>query len=121
NFKSENIENDEEIRISSSGASEVDVKLMSPNVKIQVTGAGKINVEGMTRDLNASITGAAQIKAFDLMSEYTKVNISGAGKAEVYASKSLDIKATGASSVFYKGNPQVSYDTKGASSVKKKE
>lgn len=117
-FKSELISNDSQIDISSSGASELDLEVKSPEVKISLSGAGKVKVKGMTRRLDAKISGAAAIRAFDLLSEETDLHITGAGKAEVYASKTLKIDATGASSVQYKGNPQVNSNVSGATSLR---
>ncbi|MCP2936704.1 DUF2807 domain-containing protein, partial [Salmonella enterica subsp. enterica serovar Typhimurium] len=65
---------------------------------------------------------ASDAKCFDLKSENTKVEISGAGDAEVFASVQLDARVSGAGSVKYKGNAaSVNQKVSGAGSVKKVE
>ena len=53
------------------------------------------------------------------MAENVKVEISGAGDADVYASVKLYVRASGAGSVIYKGNPGINQSISGAGSVKK--
>jgi len=57
-----------------------------------------------------------------MKAENTKVDISGAGSAEVYASVKLDAEVSGAGSIKYKGNAgNVIQQVSGAGSVKKAE
>jgi hypothetical protein len=56
------------------------------------------------------------------MAENTKVDISGAGSAEVFASVKLDAHVSGAGKVRYKGDAaNVQQQVSGAGSVKKAE
>jgi hypothetical protein len=121
NFYAEHIENNSQLDIYSSGASEMKIDVKCPSVKVKLSGAGSVKISGLTRDFTATISGAADIKAYDLMSENTEVNISGAGNAQVYASKSLNAKATGAGNISYKGDPVVRVKTSGVGSVTKKD
>ncbi|WP_126973505.1 head GIN domain-containing protein [Gynurincola endophyticus] len=121
NFYAEHIENNNQLDIYSSGASEMKIDVKCPSVKVKLSGAGSVKISGLTRDFTATISGAADIKAYDLMSENTEVNISGAGNAQVYASKSLNAKATGAGNISYKGDPVVRVKTSGVGSVTKKD
>lgn len=102
-----------------SGASEARVDVKSPRINTELSGASSIVLSGETKNLNIEGSGASDIKSFDLMSENTTIDISGACSAEVFASVKLDVQASGASGVKYKGNASVNQDVSGASSVKK--
>jgi Putative auto-transporter adhesin, head GIN domain len=79
-------------------------------------------MKGQTRDFRLRLSGAGKARCYDLMSENTSVDISGAGSAEVFASVALDADVSGAGSVRYKGNAaRVNQQVSGAGSVKKAE
>ncbi|HET9430498.1 MAG TPA: head GIN domain-containing protein [Chitinophagaceae bacterium] len=107
------------IRFKISGASKADMQLKAPNVEADVNGASSAVLRGETRDLTLEGSGASDIHAFELLSETARVDISGAANAEVFASMSLEARASGASNVRYKGNATVNSNTSGASDVKK--
>ncbi|HEY8733449.1 MAG TPA: DUF2807 domain-containing protein, partial [Puia sp.] len=70
-------------------------------------------------DLSLNLTGAGHAYCYDLLTENTKVDISGAGSAQVYASVKLSAEVSGAGNINYKGNPIVSQQISGAGSVNK--
>jgi hypothetical protein len=109
------------ISIHLSGASDVKMELMSPKVEAGLSGAGSITLWGQTKNFTVEGSGSTDIKCFDLQSENTNVEISGAGDAEVFASVQLDVRVSGAGDVKYKGNATVSKQISGAGSVKKVE
>jgi len=53
--------------------------------------------------------GAGKIAAYDLLVEDFYLKMSGAGMAEVFASKKLSVEISGACTVSYKGNPSDVY------------
>jgi hypothetical protein len=110
---------DETLDIELSGASEAKVDLKAPRINAEVTGASTITLTGETKDLNVIGSGASGAKCFELMTENTTVDISGASSAEVFASVKLDAQASGASEIKYKGTPAITQDINGASSIKK--
>jgi hypothetical protein len=107
------------MRIDISGASGVNIDVNSPKVELEMSGACNAIMKGQTRDFSVDGSGSTEVKAFELLSENTDVNLSGAGSAEVYASVKLDAEASGAASVRYKGKASMVANTSGASSVKK--
>lgn len=109
----------ETLDIELSGASEAKVDLKAPRINAEVTGASTITLTGETKDLNVVGSGASGAKCFDLMTENTTVDISGASSAEVFASVKLDAEASGASEIKYKGAPAITQDINGASSIRK--
>jgi hypothetical protein len=104
-----------------SGASEGRLQLNTPKVIIEATGASSADIIGKTKDLQASASGASHIRSYDLLTENTVVDLSGASHADVSASVSLTGEASGASHVNYKGISGHNVRTSGASHVNKKE
>jgi hypothetical protein len=107
------------ISINASGASTIKMELKAPAVNTDLSGASNISLSGETKNFRVDGSGASHIKCFDLMTEETYVEISGAGDAEVFASVKLDVHVSGAGDVKYKGNAAVTQEVSGAGSVKK--
>lgn len=120
-IRSENEINSEMIRVGASGASGVWLQVNAPRVDAELSGASSININGKTRDFDAHASGASKVRCFELLSENTTVDLSGASHAEVYASVSLDGEASGASNLTYMGNAGNNVNTSGASHVRKKQ
>ena len=115
------ISSNSEIGIDASGASSIKMELNAPVVNADLSGASHINLRGETKNFKADGSGASGMKCFELMTEEAHVELSGASDAEVFASLKLDLHASGASSIRYKGNATVSQESSGAGSVKKVE
>lgn len=107
------------LQIDLSGASDAKIDLNAPKVDVDVSGACSVTLKGETRDFTVEGSGSTDIKCYDLLAENTKVDISGAGNAQVFASVKLDVDVSGAADVKYKGNATVSQQVSGAGSVKK--
>jgi hypothetical protein len=114
------ISNPEDLAMHVSGAGDIRMEVDAPRLKAEVSGSGSIYLKGQTKDVYLDLTGAGHAYCFGLLSETTKVDISGAGSAEVYASVKLEAEVSGAGTVKYKGNAtDVKQDVSGAGSVQK--
>lgn len=113
------ITNPENIAMHISGAGDMKMEVNAPHVSAEVSGSGNIDLKGETKSADLDLTGAGHAHCFDLKSENTKVEISGAGSAQVYASVRLDAEVSGAGSVDYKGGASVDQHVSGAGSVHK--
>lgn len=109
------------VKIDLSGASDVDMQLDAPRIETEVSGAGSVKLSGKTRDFTVDGSGSTSVRCFGLLAENVRVDISGAGDAEVFASVKLDVDVSGAANVAYKGNAAVTQDISGAGSVKKRD
>jgi hypothetical protein len=67
------------------------------------------------------MAGASKLEAGSLQAETVAISISGAGKAEVAASKILKVSISGAGKVTYTGNPTVEKRISGAGSVRQRD
>jgi hypothetical protein len=98
------ISNPEEMRMHISGAGTIKMELDAPRLTFRLSGAGSIFIKGQTKELDLEMSGAGSAHFYDLLSESTRVNLSGVGSAEVYASVKLDASVSGVGSIDYKGN-----------------
>ncbi|MDP4260955.1 MAG: head GIN domain-containing protein [Bacteroidota bacterium] len=120
NITSENrLSSNENISIDLSGASDARLDIKALKISAGLSGACTLALKGEAKELSVDGSGSSNIKCFDLMTEQTKIDISGACDAEVFASVKLDIEASGSSDVKYRGNAAVSQNISGAGSVKR--
>lgn len=110
-----------ELSLTLSGASDfkgaVNVKALDMNQ----SGASDAHITGVvsgTAKIESS--GASDIKGYDLVTENCNVHASGASDIRITVNKELTAEASGASSIYYKGDATVrDFKSSGASTVKK--
>jgi hypothetical protein len=102
-----------------SGSADIKMEVDAPEIDADITGSGNLNLNGKTKIFHSSVSGSGNIRAYDLLSEETKVRVTGSGNADVYASVSLDVNVAGSGDVRYKGNGKVSSSIAGSGDVKK--
>jgi hypothetical protein len=113
------INNPEDISMHISGAGTMKMEIIAPSISAGLSGAGNIDLKGETKTADLDLSGAGHAHCFDLKSENTKVEISGAGSAQVFASVRLNAEVSGAGSVDYKGGASVDQHVSGAGGVHK--
>ena len=104
-----------------SGASDFKGAINVKQLQMNQTGASDAHITGAVAE-NASFTlsGASSVKGYDLVTQSCSVNASGASDLHITVNKELDIDASGASNIYYKGDGVIkSVRNSGASSVKK--
>lgn len=109
----------DELAVDASGASELDISILTSNLEIEMSGASETKLDGEADNLSIEISGAGELNAKALKTNNTSIDISGAGSAVVFAKESLKIEVSGAGSVQYKGDPKVKKSISGAGSVTK--
>ncbi|WP_347159917.1 head GIN domain-containing protein [Pontibacter chitinilyticus] len=102
-----------------SGGSVVILALNTQQLTADMSGASKVELTGTADVMHMEMSGASKVEAADLVAKRVKVGASGASKVKVYAKEALDINASGASVVYYKGSPTVSSDVSAAARVSK--
>ena len=112
------ISNPEDLELGVSGAGDIKMELDAPRVRADISGTGSIHLKGETKETEFSLSGVGSAHCYDLLSENTRVDISGTGSADVYASVGLDAQVSGLGSIHYKGNPtNVKQNVSGAGSI----
>lgn len=104
------------------GASNVIVSnVKSDSINIEVSGASKIKIDGEATNLKSEASGASKIDAENLRTENAEVEANGASKVTIQAFNEVKADASGASKIYYSGDPKnVTQHSSGASSVKRK-
>jgi hypothetical protein len=109
--------NVESLSIDSSGVGSITVNITSNDLEIGISGAGKVNLSGEVDTQQLNISGVGSYEARELISKNCQIRISGAGKAVVNATQTLDIEMSGLGKVDYAGNPSVTQNISGAGSI----
>lgn len=99
----------DKLRIESGGFLKIVMELQGDYLEGDFSGAVNLDLNGEVQEVKMNIPGAAKISAFDLLTEKLELDLSGAGKANVFASRELNVDISGACSVLYKGNPERVY------------
>ena len=106
------------LRLNLSGACELKGNVNINDMDAKLSGASTIKLSGKVKNLKLEASGASDLKSNELQIENLIANLSGASDVKVIISNSLTVKASGASSLNYTGNPEkVIVETSGASSV----
>jgi hypothetical protein len=109
----------DELSLGASGAGDIQMEVDAPKVSAGISGSGSVRLKGQVKDFDVDLSGAGHAYCYDLLTENTIVDISGAGSAQVYASVKLKASVSGAGNISYKGNASVSQEISGAGSVNK--
>jgi hypothetical protein len=111
----------EDLNIGVSGASRVTGDITAGNVVFDISGASSIQLEGSANDMDATASGASHLNLDDFVVNNADVNLSGASSGTVNLDGRLDANLSGASNLWYIGEPTMGdIDTSGASAVRKK-
>ena len=104
-----------------SGASDFKGAIRVGELSLDQSGASDAHITGVVEGLAViRLSGASDIKGYDLKVEKCDVVVSGASDARITVNKELKADASGASSVYYKGEGVISeVRSSGASTVKK--
>jgi hypothetical protein len=104
-----------------SGASDCKSSVAANTIAIAGDGASKIELAGTVDDLSVVISGASDAKLFNLNAKGAILKSSGASSIQATVTELLKANSSGASSIDYKGNPNVKEsNTSGASSIRHK-
>ena len=111
----------EDIDIEISGASQLTGDITAGNIDIELSGASNIELDGSAGNLVADVSGASRCSLDDFPVNDADVEFSGASSGTINLSGRLDANLSGASRLYYIGEPTMgNIDTSGASSLSKR-
>jgi hypothetical protein len=111
----------EDLDITVSGASIVTGDITAGNVEFGISGASTIQLEGSANDIDANVSGASHFNLDAFTVNNADVNFSGASSGTVNLNGRLDADLSGASRLWYIGEPtSTDINTSGGSTVSKK-
>ncbi len=104
-----------------SGASDFKGAVAVTDLAMDLSGASDVRISGSATNTTIESSGASDVKGYDLVIENCTAKASGASDVNITVNKELNVNASGASDVFYKGNAVIKdLHTSGASSVARK-
>lgn len=102
------------------GSSDVNLDLNASKLTSKIDGIGKLTLTGQTGTHVLKTSGNAKLEAFNFVAGVYDINIDGTGKANINVLNDLKVKTSGASEIYYKGNPKnVSEKKSGAAKLEK--
>lgn len=112
--------NRENFRVISSGSLTLNFKGDVKTFLLKMSGSGNAKLKGRATVLKIDSSGSVNVEAKELTSHYVFADVSGAGKAEVFALTRLKADVSGSGLVAYYGNPEkVEPETSGLGKVVK--
>jgi|LakMenEpi03Aug12_release.lakeMendotaPanAssembly.Ray.scaffolds.fasta_scaffold00991_14 hypothetical protein len=103
------------------GASDIKGDIQYNNARFVITGASDSKLTGKVGRIKIQASGASDCKCYDLIADIAEINASGASDVQINVQQEISVQASGASSVNYKGSPQLkTAKVEGASSFSKK-
>lgn len=106
--------------ISMGGASDFKGAIEAELLDINLSGASDATIRGMVNVLKVDANGASDFRGYDLVVDKCDATASGASDIRVTVNKELNVRASGASGVHYKGDAVIrDLKSSGASSVRK--
>ena len=103
-----------------SGGSDLKGKLDVNELKVNASGGADVNVTGRADKVNIDVSGGSDFTGYEFQTETAVVDASGGSDVRITVNKDLDVRSSGASDVYYKGNAVIKeIRSSGASSIKK--
>lgn len=110
----------ESLAIHLSGASDFKGAVKLKSLTLDQSGASDITIRGSTETVSIDANGASNVKAYDLVTDQCTIKATGASDVRISANKEINARASGASSIYYKGDAVIrDLHTSGASNVGK--
>jgi hypothetical protein len=99
-----------DLKIRLSGTGEISLDLEAENVMTKISGTGEIRLKGHAEEHSIKISGAGELRGYDFTVGNTRVDISGAGECNINVIDTLYVDISGAGSVRYQGEPEVTVE-----------
>lgn len=110
-----------DLNISISSAGDLKLGVDADKIDLSISSSGDCDLYGSAKQLDASLSSAGDLNAFDLETDNVSVRVSSAGDARVYANKEINMSASSAGNIYYKGDAKVlKSSTSSAGSIIKK-
>jgi len=111
----------EDLDVKLSGASDLKGKIDAKKLSFNISGASDATISGNSAELSVDASGASDFKGYELVTNYCTAEASGASSVNITVNKELNAKASGASSVRFKGEGLIrDIKTSGSSNVTRK-
>ena len=104
-----------------SGASDFKGAVNVTTLAMELSGASDAKISGTATNVTIQSSGASDVKGYDLVTENCTAKATGASDINITVNKELNVHASGASDVYYKGSCVIrDLQSSGASTVAKR-
>jgi len=90
-----------------SGASNTIGQVSAKQLGLRASGASSVDLFGGVGELYANLSGSSTLRDFDLQVQRLDIGLSGSSDAFLSVNESIEINASGSSSLHYSGNPDI--------------
>ncbi len=105
-----------DIEMKLSGTTETNLNLYAGKLDTESDGAARLTLSGQAGIHELNSKGMLELNAFDFVVAQYDINIEVTGKSNINVLNDLKVRTSGASSIFYKGNPKNVSDKKSGTS-----
>jgi len=95
-----------DITLKLSGVTAINLDLNAGKLTLDNDGSTNINLIGQSGTYDLTSKGTINMNAFDFVTGIYDINIEGTGKSRINVLNELKVKTSGATEIFYKGNPK---------------
>ena len=96
-----------DLRVSISSAGDLTLEVDADRIGLDISSSGDASISGSANVLDASLSSAGDLNAFDLVAKKVDVSVSSAGDARVHATEEIDMNASSAGNIYYRGDARV--------------
>jgi len=96
----------ETIKISATSGADIRIALDADIVETSATSGSDIRISGTANNHTSRANSGASIEAYKLISKNATVNVSSGADINIYASESINAKASSGGDIDFKGNPR---------------
>jgi len=96
-----------DLRLSVSSAGDLTLEVEAGRINLDISSSGDVRLSGSAEVLDATLSSAGDLHAFDLLARMVDVNVSSAGDARVHATEELEMNASSAGNIYYRGEAEV--------------
>lgn len=108
----------DQFEIELTGASKFKGSLETGTLTTHISGASEMEIDGSCTNFLIDASGASEMTGFNFVSDNLNADLTGGSKISLTVQQKLDVTASGASKVYYKGNGIIqSQDLKDASQI----
>lgn len=111
----------QDFKLSVSSGADATIEVDADNIKTSASSGADLRVSGIANSHYSSASSGSSIRAYELKSKDVTVKVSSGADINIYASESIDARATSGGDIDYKGNPEkVNKSTSSGGSVSKR-
>ncbi len=105
------------LEIVTTGSADIKVPVQVQSLSVQMSGSSSATISGVATTLKLMMSGASDFAGQDLVVTETIIETEGSSDAVLQAKDTLSVKASGASTVTYFGQPKIKQNLSGAADI----